>query len=96
MELPLDPKAVTPTKRKHRYVSSLKPRPGDVAELIVRRAIMTQPRVSSHMVRRTERDELVLVLGLDRFLEWMLVCSFGGTLGWVQVVECANVVMRCP
>lgn len=84
---------MTPTKRKRLYLECEMPKPGDMILLKGVNEFRTSANVfQSHHIRKTKMNELALVMGLNKWLDWMLVLSSAGTLGWLVVEETGEVV----
>jgi len=75
------------------------PHPGDLVLLKERHAFRTLPQSRGSILRYSSENEIALVIGLDRFLEDMLVMPIGtNTIGWFDIteVERNNVEALCP
>jgi len=84
---------MTPSKRKRLYMEAGHPHPGDLVALKRGHAFRTLPQARGSILRYSRENEVALVLGLDRFLEDMLLLTLGSdTLGWYDITE----VMPCP
>jgi len=84
---------MTRTKKVRLFAESGAPRPGDLVLLEPGHSFRTSPGNKGRILRYSQKNEVALIIGFDKFLEDALLVSLGNnTMGWYDVRD----YVPCP